>query len=453
MPTAQTAAPVTQSERIIIIDSLRGIALLGILLMNIPYFAIPDPAADNITVMNEWGTINQRVWYVINWIFDGTQRAIFSMLFGAGVILFMTRLEKRMDGTAPADYFIRRQLWLLVFGLFDAFILLWTGDILFEYAIMGIILFPFRKLKPKYLFICAGVCLLLMTARENRQLYNQKNIIIKGEAIAKLDTTKVRLTDVQKEELGAMTALKEKDDSAILKKEMQKNLKMVHGNYGDLYKIFGDLSAQFEQHFTYYGLWDILLFMFLGMAFFKTGVLTGDAPSKLYWLLFVAGLSLGLILGYFRLQPYFKYHFSTFNFYKYVPFEYYEITRTFRSLGIFGFVMLLYKSGWFKWLFAWMRPVGQMAFTNYLMQSILGGIYFYGIGFGMYGKLQRYEIYFVVPVIWLIEIVWSHIWLRYFRFGPLEWLWRSLTYWKRQPLKRNVPASLVAEDIPVPAGG
>ena len=129
------AAPVNQGERIVIIDSLRGIALLGILLMNIPYFALPDPAEDNLTLLKEIGTINEKVWYFITWFLDGTQRAIFSMLFGAGVILFITRLGKRVDGMSTAEYFMRRQLWLLVFGLFDAFVLLWSGDILFEYAI------------------------------------------------------------------------------------------------------------------------------------------------------------------------------------------------------------------------------------------------------------------------------------------------------------------------------
>lgn len=89
-----------------------------------------------------------------------------------------------------------------------------------------------------------------------------------------------------------------------------------------------------------------------------------------------------------------------------------------------------------------MRPVGQMAFTNYLMQSLLVGLFFYGVGLGMYGKLQRYEAYYVVGATWLLQIIWSHIWLRYFRFGPLEWAWRSLTYWKKQPMKKTVSADL-----------
>jgi uncharacterized protein len=101
--------------------------------------------------------------------------------------------------------------------------------------------------------------------------------------------------------------------------------------------------------------------------------------------------------------------------------------------------MLMYKSGWFKWFFALMKPVGQMAFTNYLMQSLVVGLYFYGIGFGNFGKLERHEIYYVVGIVWLVEIIWSHLWLAKFRFGPLEWAWRSLTYWKAQPIRKSVP--------------
>lgn len=435
-PTTGLAAPLSQGERIILIDSLRGIALLGILLMNIPYFAFPEPAFDNLALNNELGTINEKVWYFINWFLEGSQRAIFSMLFGAGIILFVTRLEKRTTGMWPAEYFIRRQLWLLVFGLVNAFVLLWPGDILFEYAIIGIVAFVFRRLPAKGLLIAAGVCLLLMTARENKDLFQQKSKIAKGEMVAKIDTTKTKLTDIQKEQLGAMTSMKEKSDTASQRKEMKKNQRELTGSYGEIYNNISNISAMLEFQYTYYGIWDILLFMLIGMAFYKSGILMGRASAKVYWALFIIGLGAGLAISYFRLEPLFQYKFNFFEVTKNKPFEYYEISRTLRSLGIFGLIMLLYKSGWFKWLFALMRPVGQMAFTNYLMQSLMCSLYFLGIGFGMLGKLQRYEIYFVVGAVWVIEIIWSHIWLHYFRFGPLEWCWRSLTYWKKQPMRK-----------------
>jgi len=436
-PSPLIAAPVAQQDRIIIIDSLRGIALLGILLMNIPFFGLPEPSYDNLVLNNELGTINEKAWYYINWFLEGSQRAIFSMLFGAGIILFITRLEKRVQGMMPAEYFIRRQLWLLFFGLVNAFVLLWPGDILFQYAICGIIVFVFRRMPVKGLLVAAGICLLLMTVRENRDLYKDKMMISRGEAVAKLDTSKIKLNDVQKERLGAMNGMKERSDTAGLKKEMKKNLRQLRGSYLEVYNNLSNASTNVEFYYTYYGLWDVLLFMFIGMAFFKNGVLTGNASVKIYWALFIIGLGGGLFISYLRLQPMIKYQFNNFEMIKHKAFEYYEISRTFRSLGIFGLIMLLYKSGLFKWLFALLRPVGQMAFTNYLMQSFMCNLFFLGIGFGMIGKLQRYEIYYVVIVVWVIEIAWSHLWLRFFRFGPLEWLWRSLTYWKKQPMKKQ----------------
>lgn len=433
----ELAAPVAQQERIVILDGLRGLALLGILLMNIPYMGLPEPSFDHLLLNNELGTINEKVWWYVNWIPEGTQRAIFSMLFGAGILLFVSRLEKRTEGIWPAEYFLRRQLWLTVFGLINGYILLWPGDILFQYSIIGIVAFVFRRLPVKGLLIAAAVCLLLMTGRENRDLYKQRDTIHKGELVARLDTTKVKLSNVQKEELGAMTSLKEKSDTAALKKEMKRNLEKSTGSYGVLYNYLSNITAMIEFNYTYYGIWDILLFMLLGMAFFKSGVLTGHASAKLYWAMFIGGMGLGLFLTWLRLGELMQHKFNLFEITKHKRIEYYEISRTLRSIGLFGAIMLLFKSGWFNWLFRLLRPVGQMAFTNYLMQSLMGGLFFFGIGFGMMGKLQRYEVYLVAVAIWIIEITWSHIWLRYFRFGPLEWCWRSLTYWKKQPMRKE----------------
>jgi uncharacterized protein len=440
------AAPVSQAERIVVIDSLRGIALLGILLMNIPYFGLPAPAFDNPVLMNEMGTINYKVWYFINMVPEGTMRAIFSMLFGGGVLLFISRLEKRVEGLMPAEYFIRRQLWLVVFGLFNAFILLWPGDILFQYGVLGIILFVFRRMPVKGLLITAAVCLLLMTARENIDLHRTQLKIKKGEAIAKIDTVKTKLTEEQKDILGEMTGIKEKSDTAAQKKEMKKSLAKKQGSYSKAYEFISNTSAYFEFEYTYYGLWDVLLFMFLGLAFFKNGILMGNAKTSTYLIMTIVGLGLGIFLTYLRLQPLIDAKFNYFVYLKKINFQMYEISRMFRSLGLFGLIMLLYKSGWFNWLFKLMQPVGQMAFTNYLMQSFMSNLFFLGIGFGMIGKLERHEIYYVVGVIWVVQIIWSHIWLRFYRFGPLEWCWRSLTYWKLQPIKKPAKENLLMED-------
>ncbi len=441
---APLAAPVSQSERIGIMDALRGFAILGILLMNIPGFGLPSVVGFDPSVWNEKGTIHYQVWYFVNLIPEGTQRAIFSMLFGAGIILFTSRAEKKLEGTLPADYFFRRQLWLMVFGLVDIWILLWFGDILFDYACLGMIMFAFRRLSGKHLLIGAGICFLLMLGRETRDLYKDKSVISKGERIAALDTTHTKLSEQQKEDLAAMKGFKERSTPESKLKRAEKSIRKTTGSFADAYEYRGDQYMNFLVRFLYYHVWDVLSFMFLGMALFKLGVLTGQASAKVYWIMTVAGLGVGLTLSWLRLGGSIKYNFNWFELAKNEWIELYTLSRAARSIGILGLIMLLYRSGWVKWLFALMRPVGQMAFTNYLTQSILCGVFFYGVGFGMYGKLQRAEVYYFVLAVWVVQIIWSHWWLRYFNFGPFEWLWRSLTYWKKQPMRKQIKTGLAA---------
>ncbi len=428
------ATPVLQKERIDLLDSLRGIAILGILLMNMPGFAFPsgDPF-----VRGEPGSINYSIWYLIRWIPEGTQRALFSMLFGAGIILFMSSKAKQNDLTSASDYFFRRQLWLILFGLINIYIFLWSGDILFDYGCYGLLIFVFRLWSPKKLLIAAGVCFLFMLARENRDLYLDKRTIARGEKIEQIDTTVTKLTAIQKERLSAMQDYKNRSKIENRLKRVERADFLVTSNYENLYDYRVERYFSSFLAYTYFSIWDVLLFMFIGMAFFKLGILTGKAPTKLYAALCVIGLGIGLLVTYYHIQPSIAVKNNGFEYTKSISFEFYEAGRTFRALGLFGLVMLMYKSGIFTWFFKLFRPVGQMAFTNYLTQSIMGAIIFYGIGFGYFGKLERYQAYLVVLSIWTLQIIWSHIWLRYFQYGPFEWVWRQLTYWKKLPLKKQ----------------
>lgn len=436
MPTItaiQPPAPVAQRERIVLLDSLRGIAILGILLMNIPTFSYPE--GNNPFIANETG-LNYYTWYFVDLIPAGTQRALFSMLFGAGIILFISNHERKSPGLAPADYFFRRQLWLIAFSVFDVFVLLWPGDILLDYAIIGMLLFAFRNLSAKKLMIAAGICMFFMLLRENRDLYLKKETIHRGELVAAIDTTKTKLSVQQKEWLSGMQEIKERSTPESKLRRVEKKEQKVTGNYRQVYdqRTNEYLSTIFD--YLYFYIWDVLTFMLLGMAFFKSGILLGKARMGVYWAMCIIGLGVGIFLSYLHLGRAIQYRYNEFEFSKNTWFQYYDITRVFRSIGFLGLIMLLYRSGLFKWLFALMRPVGQMAFTNYLLQSLMCAILFYGIGFSLFGKLQRYEIYVVVGCIWVFQIILSHAWLRYFRFGPFEWLWRSLTYWKRQPMRK-----------------
>jgi uncharacterized protein len=442
-----TAAPIQPNERIDILDSLRGIAVLGILLMNMPYFALPSPAQFwDLGVLNEMGTINEKVWLVVTGVFNGTMRALFCVMFGAGIIMFTERKEKKIGGVMSADYYHRRHLWLMLFGLIHCYVLLWPGDYLFLYACCGLLLFTFRKLSSKGLLLAAAFCLLCMITRENVDLNRDKQIIITGEQISKIDTTVSKLSIEQKEKLATTLAFKNRSKLESRKLQMESNLRKVRGNYSDFYKYWSDFGFSIITTMLYTHIWDLLVFMFIGMAFYKNGVLTGTVSSKVYWIMLIAGFGAGLFLSWIRIDLMLQTEFNRYDYTKAAGFGFSEISRVLRSLGIFAFIMLLFKSGLFKWLFTLMKPVGRMAFTNYVTQSILMGAFFYGIGFSMFGKLERYEIYYVVGVAWIIQIAWSHLWLRYFQFGPFEWAWRQLTYWKRFPIKSK-PTSIAAADV------
>lgn len=431
-----SAAPVSQSERILLIDSLRGFAILGILLMNIPFFAWPPWMAFDPTVADESGALNFTAYMFVMVVMNGTQRALFSMLFGAGVILFIGRKETNMPGLAPADYHVRRQIWLMVISMFDVYILLWNGDILFDYACYGLILFAFRNLPARKLALTAAICFAFMIARENRDLYQRKARISTGKEIAAIDTVKTKLDDKQKATLDEMNGMKKRSTRESKLERSKEAIAIVQGNYSEVYDWRTEEYLGNIVHYTYLEAWDVLMFMFLGMAFLKMGVFTAEVPTKVYWWMFIIGVGVGLPLSYFRNEALMAVNFNFFEQVQKNFFAYYQIERAFRSIGLLGLLMLLYKSGIFGWLFAMLRPVGQMALTNYLGQSLLCGFYFNGgYGLGNFGKLERYEIYIVVLVVWTIQIIFCNIWMRFFLYGPAEWVWRSLTYWKKQPFR------------------
>jgi uncharacterized protein len=437
MFSASLAAPVGQRERITILDSLRGMAILGILLMNIPSFGIAPWLSFDLRLHAEFGTINEYVFWFVEGVMAGTQRALFSMLFGAGILLFIGRQESEMEGLAPADYFFRRQVWLMVISCFDVYVLLWNGDILFDYACIGMVMFAFRKLSPRALLIAAVICLFFNVARDTVELQRDRTRIFKGEAIAQVDTTKFKLTEDQKEQLTDFQDMKKRGEVKQRLKRVEEANKKVRGSYAETYEWRTDHYIDGITNYLYLEAWDVFMFMFVGMAFYKLGVITGEASIRLYTWFTLAGLALGLTLAWFRISIYFEKQFEYISVAKSMSVELYQLERAFRSMGLFGLIMVMYKSGAFKWLFSMFRPVGQMALTNYLTQSILCGLYFNGFGLGMYGYLERYQLYYVVIVIWIFQIIFCHIWMRYFLYGPFEWLWRSLTYWYAQPFRKR----------------
>jgi len=428
--------PVALADRIKSIDAIRGFALLGILMMNIPGFGINWDFWYSITHSPRTGS-DYYTMAVVSIFFEGTMRGLFSMLFGAGMILFMQNKKDIPGRPTVAEYYYRRLLWLVFFGIINAFVILWEGDILFFYGLCGMILFAFRKLNPKWLLVLALVCVSFGIIKKQ---WNWNETRAKREAYTEAAEAKKEKKQLSAEQQGAITQWEQveknhKPDTTFT----NRNVRKMHSGYFTIFNYFIPQNASGEVWYMYNDPWDMLAMMFLGMALFLWGFFTNKLRTSTYviWLLIGYGIGIPVALALFNgewmseagsIGAYIDSWRSSHEVFV-------EFRRIPLTIGHASLLMLIFRSRIVPWLMKALANVGQMAFSNYLMQSIICTLFFYGYGLGYYNKLRFYQLYYVVVSVWIFQLIFSSIWLRYFRFGPFEWVWRSLTYWKKQPMK------------------
>ncbi len=424
--------PTSNTHRISSMDTIRGIALLGILLMNITGFGLYKAYFD---VTNNGGATgwNLNVWWMNMLFFEGTMRGMFSMLFGAGILLFTSRSAESNQGIAVTDLFFRRLMWMVLFGVIHCYLLLWDGEILYAYGIVGMFAFSFRHLTPKKLIIGLALMLAFDTSMTVREYYST-NEMYKTSIAANLKKTKGDSLTVAEKKAISKWEDKVKENKASpqqLKDEMTARSK----GYWSIVMHKAPDNMLAETVFLYrYNFWDTLAMMLFGMALFKNGILKASKSNRFYLIMALIGYGIGISINYYEANLITTNNFSIVSISK--SFLTYQFGRIPTTCGHIAIIMLFVKSGILPFLQRAFAAVGQMAFTNYIMHSIICNIIFLGYGFAMYGKLQRYELYYIVISIWIFQLIFSPIWLKYFRFGPLEWMWRSLTYWKIQPFKK-----------------
>jgi uncharacterized protein len=432
-------APVSDKERLKLIDALRGVALLGILLMNIPGFSMPEYSSESFK--SDPTNVNFWVSAVISVVFEGKMRALFGMIFGAGVLLFVSRKERA--GRSAAVLFYRRMFWLILFGLMHAHLILWIGDILYLYGFCGMLVYLCRKAKPGYLVLAVPlVAVVDFTAGTLFYQHIRRERIAYVEAIAAENKP---LSEAQKE---AISQWRELEKTMIPNREdARENTRKMKSDYATVASHLRPLAWKIETAFLPIEIWDSLALMLLGLALLQWGFLSGNWTNRDYAKIAVIGYGIGLPLAIYSFYHGYLYSpnlESSLRRLELVPIEWtrliYPFQRIFLVLAHVSGIILLYKSGYAKRFFQSLEAVGQMALTNYIMQSIICTLFFFGYGLNYYGELEFYQIYFVVLAIWIVQLVISPIWLRFFLFGPLEWVWRSLTYWKMQPFARRVQA-------------
>lgn len=424
--------PVRKTERINSLDILRGIAVLGILMMNITAFALLPQAYANPLVDGGATGPNLVSYNVIVVLFEGTMRGIFSLLFGASIVLLTERMEKAGAGLMAAEIHFRRMLWMMLFGIIHWALLLWYGEILFAYSMCGMLLFAVRKLPPRVHLIAAG--LLLATAALLQTGDYQSAVEQKAEAVA-AQTVKASGARLTAEQEKAIESWEEMVSHVKPTREMvAETLEIRSGSWWNAVK--GQLPSSFEFQWTDAPFWlvfDMIPFMLIGMALLNVGVLGAKSPTRTYVLMTLGGYAIGIPLGLYELDLVLKSNFDVIGFA--ASNRTYELSRLAMVVGHLGLALLFIRSGAIGVLQRALAATGQMALSNYLAQTIICTALFYGFGFGLFSVFERYQLYYVVAAIWAAELIWSPIWLRYFRFGPFEWLWRSLTYWERQPMR------------------
>lgn len=454
------------NSRIFSLDVIRGIALLGILLISIWEFG--GFSINQQTGIRISPKANNHVLLVSTlFLFEGKMRALFSLVFGAGIILYMNKPNQLMLPTTQ-ELYMRRQMWLLAFGLLNAIVLLWPGDILFQYGVMGILLFPFFRMSKKGLLIAAVFCTLIYCGKSFWNYADDKGAYKKFKAVTVVEEkfkkdsavrhNKDSISGMTKAELKKSDSLAKKRDTLTKEQQNDKSawegmvkgikydstkagdtaeMKAMHKGYGKMWDHLLQRSQGKEAAWLYRtGVWDIGSMMLLGMALFGFGFFSSEFSKTKYILFVVTGIIAGLALAWYRL------HYGNaklIDYEKYIaghalpPNQFFPVERLLMATGYASLVMLLLRLQILQWLWRALAAVGRMAFTNYLMQTIICTLFFYGYGFGYFGRLSLVQLYLFVVEIWLAQTVFSVMWLRYYNYGPVEWLWRWLTYGKRFP--------------------
>ena len=393
-----------QLQRILSLDIIRGVAVLGILIMNIQSFSMISAAYLNPTAYGDLNGLNKTIWVISHVLADQKFLSIFSMLFGVGIILFSDSVEKK--GYRPARFYYRRLFWLFTVGLIHGYIF-WHGDILVAYAICGALAFLFRKLSP-WVLIALGLIIVLVPTF-NYWLFGKSMAMWPPEAI---DGIKITWAP------GAEDIAKE---TAALKGGIASQL---------MWRIPETFKMETFILLIWMG-WRALAMMLFGMAFFKLGIFSIGLSKRFYILSALVMLTIGYLLVIVGVQKNFAANWQV-EYSMFFGSQWNYLGSIFVSMGYISVIMLMTK--YFK--LSLMAKVGKMALSNYLLMTIIATFIFYGHGFGIFGSVDRSGQIIYVLFIWAFLLVFSWIWQKYFFYGPVEWLWRYLTYGNRPVFKR-----------------
>ncbi|ACV27833.1 DUF418 domain-containing protein [Kangiella koreensis] len=401
--------PTSSEQRYQALDLIRGVAVLGILIMNIYAFSNIFAYYMNPYALGEPSDSDVWVWSITHIFADQKFYTLFSMLFGAGIMLMAERAKAQ--GISAAKYHYRRIFWLLIFGLIHA-LFIWLGDILFIYACMGLWVFLFTDTTPKTKLITGIVLVLLYSAY--------------------MSMASIYIDRIPAEDLEFMLSMFY-PDQATIQEETLPYLTSYAAQVSDRVDFFKENVLSMGLTF---GIFRIGGSMLIGMALYQFGVLTAARSSKFYLVLLFICFAIGFGLTAYDMQNLIAHDFA----FEELMFSYMTLTNIaalFIALGYIALLALWCKSSSKGTIRKAFQAVGRMAFTNYIAQSLICTTLFYSFGFGLFAELSRLQLMGIVAIVFLLQLVWSPWWLKRYHYGPLEWLWRSLTYAKIQAFRKH----------------
>jgi uncharacterized protein len=341
----------------------------------------------------------------------------------------MERAEAR--GERYAGVWYRRNFWLLLIGAMHGY-LLWFGDILYHYALMGMLIFLFRRRTPRTLIVvaCGLLPIGMLMAVAGGDYMNR--LQAKGAEYRQMQAAGQALTEEQQDLLTRW-----QQASIFMKpaaEQVAEDLSVYRGDYPGIVRHRAPTVVMMQTQATFgFVIWRVGGLMLLGMALMKLGVVSGSLSADFYRRLMLTGYGIGLPIMFFSAWNMHAHQWDMLWLFRYGGLPNY-VGSIFVALGHIALVMTIVNNGVAAGLMSRFAAVGRMAFTNYLMHSVVMTTLFYGYGFGLYGQVSRaWQMAFVAGML-AFQLWFSPFWLRRFRFGPMEWAWRSLTYWRIQPM-------------------
>lgn len=414
----------TTLNRILTLDIVRGVAVMGILAMNIYAFAMPMGAYFNPNVYGGDSGINLAAWYTDFVLFDGKMRGLFSLLFGASTLLVIERAQASGKNAIFTHY--SRMIWLFAFGMAHYWFI-WWGDILALYAMCGLLLFLWRNAQAKTLRNWAIGILVVMTGFAAFQMFGLM-AVLKDPSLVPPE----QLAEIEKN-LEVMRVFMGTDISGV-----PAEIARMKGDYAGIvdhrfiderWKMVG-FSAQ--------GVPGSVAIMLVGMWLFRNGFLLGDWETARYrkvaiWCLGI-GCSAAALIGAYLVNNDFGFEAMMLGMTFSGPFQ------LVAAVGWAALIILLAKRNLAGAIAARIGAAGRMAFSNYLGTSIVMTTLFYGYGGNLFGQFDRFPVNIFVLMMWGLILLWSKPWLERFHYGPLEWIWRSLARLSPQPMLKKQAA-------------